>query len=47
MDVEFIEGRGGVFDVKVDGQLVYSKHETGSFPEHDPLIKKIEALAAR
>jgi predicted Rdx family selenoprotein len=24
-----IAGDGGIFDVKVDGALVYSKHETG------------------
>jgi selT/selW/selH-like putative selenoprotein len=39
-----IKGRGGIFDVKVDGKLVYSKHATGTFPEHDPLIRDIEKL---
>ncbi len=28
-----IKGSGGVFDVRVDGQLVFSKHETGQFPD--------------
>jgi selenoprotein W-related protein len=27
------KGSGGVFDVVVDGTLVYSKKETGRFPE--------------
>jgi selenoprotein W-related protein len=27
------KGSGGVFDVVVDGKLVYSKKETGRFPE--------------
>ena len=31
-EAELIEGRGGVFDVVVDGQKVYSKHQTGRFP---------------
>lgn len=44
MDCELIEGRGGIFDVRVDGKLIYSKHETGSFPEHAPLLKKIAGL---
>ena len=44
VESELIEGRGGVFDVTVDGKLVYSKQKTGVFPEHDALIKQIEAL---
>ena len=27
--MEQIPSDGGIFDVKVDGRLVYSKHETG------------------
>ena len=30
---EFIGGGGGVFDVVVDGRLIFSKHQTGRFPE--------------
>ncbi len=33
VDPELIKGRGGVFDVRLDGELIYSKHETGRFPE--------------
>jgi selenoprotein W-related protein len=44
VECEMIEGRGGVFDVKVNGELVYSKHETGEFPEHAPLIRRIKQL---
>jgi selT/selW/selH-like putative selenoprotein len=39
-----IQGRGGVFDVKVDGKLVYSKDRTGTFPEHEPLIRTIQQM---
>lgn len=28
------KGSGGIFDVTVDGDLIYSKAETGRFPEH-------------
>jgi len=28
-----VRGSGGVFDVVVDGIKVYSKHDTGRFPE--------------
>ncbi len=31
------EGRG-IFDVVVDGKLVYSKFETGTFPDDDQLV---------
>lgn len=44
VDCEMIPGGGGIFDVKVNGDLVYSKHQTGEFPEHRPLIKKIQSI---
>lgn len=37
------EGRG-IFDVVVDSQLVYSKHQTGEFPDEKQLIAQITAL---
>jgi len=30
--VDLIKGGGGVFDVKVDGNMVFSKHRVGRFP---------------
>ena len=30
---ELIRGQGGVFDVTVDGTLIFSKHQTGRFPD--------------
>jgi len=32
---ELIKGRGGVFEVMVDGELVFSKAALGRFPDHD------------
>ena len=32
-EVALIPGQGGVFDVRVDGELVYSKSAPGRFPE--------------
>ena len=43
-DPFIIEGAGGIFDVNVDGKLVYSKHETGEFPDEDALVKGMQAL---
>lgn len=36
-----IEGGGGIFDV--DGERVYSKHETREFPNEDALIETLRA----
>jgi selenoprotein W-related protein len=38
---------GGCFEVTVDGQLVYSKLQTGDFPEEDQLVRKIGRLTPR
>ncbi|MCC6474141.1 MAG: Rdx family protein [Burkholderiales bacterium] len=35
---ELIEGGGGVFDVSADATLLYSKHRTGRFPEHERIV---------
>jgi selenoprotein W-related protein len=39
-----IEGSGGNFDVKVDGKLIYSKKETGRFPEDNEVLSAIAQL---
>ena len=33
MNARLIRGGGGIFEVKVDGAIAYSKHQTGRFPE--------------
>jgi len=38
-----IEGSGGVFEVVVDGTLVFSKKKTGRFPEHEEIFDLIKA----
>lgn len=45
VEPELIAGGGGIFDVKVDGKLIYSKHETGRFPEHDEVIRGLKPVA--
>jgi selT/selW/selH-like putative selenoprotein len=39
-DVELIPSTKGVFEVVVDGVLVYSKKETGEFPDEQQLVKQ-------
>ena len=41
VDAELIAGGGGIFDVRVDGDLVYSKHQTGEFPDEGKLIGEL------
>ena len=36
---KLIRGDDGIFDVRRDGELVFSKHETGRFPEEDEILK--------
>ena len=38
---ELIEGGRGIFDVKVDGRLIYSKYDTGRFPEVAEVLDRI------
>ena len=34
-------GSGGVFDVFKDGDLIFSKHKTGRFPEHAEIVASL------
>ena len=43
VNIDLIEGAGGIFDVNVDGKLIYSKHETGEFPDEDALLAELQA----
>ena len=36
-DVELVPGGGGVFEISVDGRLVFSKKELGRFPTDDEI----------
>lgn len=44
VEAKLSKGEAGVFDVVVDGELVFSKHTEGRFPENDEIL---EALRAR
>jgi selT/selW/selH-like putative selenoprotein len=38
-----VEGRGGVFDVRVNGDLIFSKQDQFRFPEAPEIIEAIRA----
>jgi len=43
-EYKLIPGQGGEFEVTVDGRTLYSKLETGQFPEPRDILKKLEKL---
>jgi selT/selW/selH-like putative selenoprotein len=43
VETTLIKGGGGIFDVTLDGALVYSKHDAGEFPDEDALVAEIRA----
>jgi selenoprotein W-related protein len=44
IDAELVPGDRGVFDVTVDGALVFSKRTAGRFPDESALVDTIRAL---
>jgi len=45
VEVKLIEGAGGIYDIKVDQTLVYSRHANNNqFPETDESV--VEAIRA-
>jgi selT/selW/selH-like putative selenoprotein len=38
-----VRGGGGIFDVKVDGEMIFSKHAAGRFPEESEVLARIPA----
>jgi predicted Rdx family selenoprotein len=43
VDAEAIAGGKGQFDVLRDGELVFSKHSVGRFPEEDEIAALLDA----
>jgi len=41
VDAELIRGAGGIFDVTVNGNLIFSKHQVGNFPDHRTIFELI------
>uniref|UniRef100_A0A3B5QJX0 Selenoprotein W, 2b n=1 Tax=Xiphophorus maculatus TaxID=8083 RepID=A0A3B5QJX0_XIPMA len=42
-DVSGFVGRTGSFEIVINGQLVFSKLETGGFPYEDDIINAVQA----
>jgi len=45
VDSKLIEGGGGIFDVKVDGDMIFSKKDVGRFPEDSEILDQLKVRA--
>jgi selenoprotein W-related protein len=43
-EVVIIPSKGGVFEVELDGHLIYSKAATGKHAEYDEVIRSARAI---
>jgi selenoprotein W-related protein len=41
VETELIQGEGGVFEVIVDGKLIFSKKELKRFPDDDEILSQL------
>jgi selenoprotein W-related protein len=41
VNAKLVKGSGGIFDVVVDGKKVFSKYETGRFPEPGEIVRAL------
>jgi selenoprotein W-related protein len=44
IEAKLVPGSGGIFDVACDGRVVYSKHETGRFPDPGEVATALREL---
>lgn len=42
--LELVPSSGGAFEVTVNGEKIYSKLDTGLFPDTEEMIKEIESM---
>lgn len=43
-ELTLIPSDGGCFEISVNGKLIYSKLEKGSFPNEDDVIKNLQKI---
>ena len=44
-EINFIAGAGGVYDISVNGKMLFSKFEKGRFPESGEIADLIKKLS--
>ena len=45
-DLEIVPGTGGIFDVHVDGELVFTKKMIGRYPDPEDVLPLLRPLLA-
>jgi len=43
-DLTIVTGGSGIFDVEVDGTMIFSKHKAGRFPKPGEVLEQFEQL---
>ncbi len=43
-EVEFVKGGGGIYDIRLNDKLIYSKHQTGRFPDNSEVFEKTDLM---
>ncbi len=43
-EIELIAGSNGVYDITVDGKMIFSKSAIGRFPDSNEIASKIKSL---
>jgi selenoprotein W-related protein len=43
---KLVKGSGGVFEVMLDGELIFSKKSEGRFPDHEEIISRIKSRSS-
>ncbi len=41
VEAKLIAGGGGIFDVRLHDELIFSKHQIGRFPEHQEVLDRL------
>jgi len=41
-DIELVAGSNGIFDITVNGKVIFSKFKQGRFPQTDEVIRLIQ-----
>lgn len=47
IEIDLIPSSGGVFEVSLDGELLFSKKETGRFPDQKEIDDMVESIASK
>ena len=46
LESQLVRGSGGIFEVSVDGDPIFSKKEEGRFPSEKEIVDKLRERAA-